>query len=371
MEPLLPCVASLRLVDHHCHGVLGTDPDRDGFESNLTEAAAPVSSGTAPLGTSLFDSSLGLAVRRWCAPLLDLPAMAPAEQYLVRRRSLGAAEVNRAFLVASEISTFLVDGGVWPEGFMAPSVFTGSRELSVLRLERLAEDVVAEGAAGFPARVRAALDSSTAVAVKSIAAYRVGLELDPARPADREVVAAADRWLRSGSPRCADEVISRFLVWEALDRRLPVQFHVGYGDADLSLHKCDPLLLTDLLRATAPLGVPIMLLHNYPFHRNAGYLAQVFPHVFVDLGLATHAVAHQASRVLAEALEIVPFGKFLFSTDAYALAEFYYLGALTFRRALSDFLSAGLRGHAFAKADAERIARLIGWENAHRAYRLD
>ncbi|PSL58046.1 hypothetical protein B0I31_101261 [Saccharothrix carnea] len=366
MDQLLPCVASLRLVDHHCHGVLGTDLDRDGFESNLTEAGS-----RSPLGTSLFDSSLGLAVRRWCAPLLDLPPLAPADEYLARRRSLGAAEVNRTLVSAAEISTFLVDRGTWPEGFAGPGTFTGSREHLVLRLERLAEDVVTEGATGFPARVREVLDSSPAVAAKSIAAYRVGLELDPARPSDADVVAAADRWLTSGSTRCADEVISRFLVWEALDRGLPVQFHVGYGDADLSLHKCDPLLLTDLLRATAPLGVPIMLLHNYPFHRNAGYLAQVFPHVFVDVGLATHAVAHQARRVLTEALEIVPFGKFLFSTDAFALAELYYLGAVFFRRALSDFLSAGLREHALAQADAERIAHLIGWENAQRAYRLE
>ncbi|WP_367136669.1 hypothetical protein [Saccharothrix sp. HUAS TT1] len=66
----------------------------------------------------------------------------------------------------------------------------------------------------------------------------------------------------------------------------------------------------------------------------------------------------------------MPFGKFLFSTDAFALSELYYLGALFFRRALSDFLSAGLREHALAQTDAERITHLIGWENAHRAYRL-
>ena len=34
--------------------------------------------------------------------------------------------------------------------------------------------------------------------------------------------------------------------------------------------------------------MPVLLLHNYPFHRHAAYLAQVFDHVFIDLGLATH-----------------------------------------------------------------------------------
>ncbi|MBB5955702.1 hypothetical protein FHS29_002283 [Saccharothrix tamanrassetensis] len=366
MDPLLPYVAELNLVDHHCHGVLRDDVDAVGFEEMLTEADV-----VSPWGTSLFESSVGLAVRRWCAPLLDLSPHAPAAEYVARRRSLGAAEVNRAFLVASGITTFLVDGGLWPERLVGPSVFTGSRELPVIRLERLAEEVIMGGATGFPDQVRRALATAPAVAAKSIAAYRVGLELSGERPSDAAVVAACERWLASGSGRCADEVISRFLVWEALERGLPVQFHVGYGDRDLALHRADPSLLTDLLRATAVLDVPVMLLHNYPFHRTAGYLAQVFPHVFVDLGLATHNLGHQAGRVFAEALEIVPFGKFLFSTDAFGLAELYHLGALFFRRALSDFLLSGLRRHAFGEADAVRIAHLIGSENARRAYRLD
>jgi len=40
--------------------------------------------------------------------------------------------------------------------------------------------------------------------------------------------------------------------------------------------------------------VPILLLHNYPFHREAAYLAQVFEHVFVDVGLATHNAGYCA-----------------------------------------------------------------------------
>jgi hypothetical protein len=43
--------------------------DRTGFEEMLTEARS-----TGGLGGSLFDSQIGLAVRRWCAPVLDLDA---------------------------------------------------------------------------------------------------------------------------------------------------------------------------------------------------------------------------------------------------------------------------------------------------------
>jgi predicted TIM-barrel fold metal-dependent hydrolase len=150
-----------------------------------------------------------------------------------------------------------------------------------------------------------------------------------------------------------------------------VQFHVGYGDADVDLHRCDPLLLTDLLRATEPAGVPVMLLHNYPFHRHAGYLAQVFGHVFVDAGLATHNLGARSGALLAELLELAPFGKVLFSSDAFGLAELYLLGTVLFRRGLGSYLAEGVADDAWTASDAVRVATMIGAGNAERAYRLD
>ena len=155
-----------------------------------------------------------------------------------------------------------------------------------------------------------------------------------------------------------------------MDLRLPVQFHVGYGDSDVDLDRCNPLLLTPLLRAIQPTGVPVMLLHNYPYHREAGYLAQVFPHVYVDAGLATHNLGARAPALLAEALELAPFGKFLYSSDAFGLPELYYLGAALFRSALSAFLRPGLEEDLFTERTAWRLARMLCADNAKRAYQL-
>jgi hypothetical protein len=138
----------------------------------------------------------------------------------------------------------------------------------------------------------------------------------------------------------------------------------------VDLHKCNPLLLTGLLRTLEPTGVPVMLLHNYPYHREAGYLAQVFPNVYADLGLATHNTGSRATAVLAEALELVPLRKFLFSSDAFGLPELYYLGALLFRHGLSDFLRERLDDGDISRDDAERISHLVTAENAARVYRL-
>jgi predicted TIM-barrel fold metal-dependent hydrolase len=374
---LLPCVETLRLVDHHCHGVVRRDLDRSAFESMLTEADA-----VSPLGVTLFDSQIGFAVRRWCAPVLDLPAHAPPEDYLTRRADLGADEVNRRFLRAAGVGVLCVDTGFAPGSILSPAemgALAGAEAHEIVRLEQVAEEVAVTGpgAAGFADafRTRLAERTTDAVGLKSIAAYRAGLALPGERPADADVATAAGRWLASidagAPPRLADPLLHTFLVWCGVDRRLPIQFHVGYGDADVDLHRCDPLLLTDLLRAVEPTGTPIMLLHNYPFHRQAAYLAQVFSHVFVDVGLATHNVGHRAPALIAETLELAPFGKFLFSSDAFGLPELYHLGTLLFRQGLSGFLRSGLEDGAWTEGDAGRIARLAGGENARRVYRLE
>jgi predicted TIM-barrel fold metal-dependent hydrolase len=373
VSDLDPALAELPLVDHHCHGLVRRDLERPEFEAMLTEADGP-----SPLGGSLFDSHIGLAVRRWCAPVLDLAAHAPAEEYLARRAELGAEEVNRRLMAATGTQTFLVDTGYLPEPITSPAELaelTGGRAREIVRLEALAEEVLADGvgAADFAERFRTRLADHArhAAGVKSIAAYRVGLALEGARPSDAEVALAAERVLAAGGrPRIADPVLHRFGVWSGIDLQLPVQFHVGYGDADVDLHRCDPLLLTDLLRATKPAGVPVMLLHNYPFHRHAGYLAQVFPHVFVDVGLATHNVGRRSGALLAELLELAPFGKVLFSSDAFGLAELYLLGTVLFRRGLGRYLADGVAEHEWTASDAARIAAMIGAGNAERAYRL-
>jgi hypothetical protein len=390
---LLPFVAAQPLVDHHCHGVLRAGGDLAGL---LNEAE-----GAAVADEMPFDSLAGLTFRRWCPPLLGLEPHASIEAYRERRAALDGAEVNQRFLRAAGLDALCVDSGYTPADLTSPAEtasFAGAAAFEIVRLEQVAETLARSGvrAATFPDAYRSALSEwvsmpsfgARVVGFKSIAAYRVGLALDGRRPSDGEVVVAVARWLGrahnaagkpsaagepsgNGTPaRLADEVLHRFFIWCAADLGMPIQFHVGYGDRDIDLHQCNPLLLTDLLRALDPTGVPVMLLHNYPYHREAGYLAQVFPHVYADLGLATHNVGARATALLAEALELVPLRKFLFSSDAFGLPELYYLGAVLFRRALSSFLSARLADDDLSYADAERITRLIGAENARRAYRL-
>jgi len=364
------------LIDHHVHGVVTAELDGSGFEALLTEAQGPPGPGT-----SRFDSQLGFAVRRWCSPVLDLPPSAPAEDYIERRAQLGSAEVNRRLLRAAQVQAWLVDTGYRADQITTReqlAAASGTPAHEIVRLELVAEQVARAGtsAADFAASFAAALATASAGAVgyKSIVAYRLGLDFDPARPSAAEVTAAAGRLLRGfaadPAARLDDEVLLRHLIWTAVDTGLPVQFHVGFGDPDVRLHRANPSLMHDFLLATEPIGTPIMLLHCYPYHRQAGYLANVFPHVYMDLGAILNHVGARSAAVLAEALELTPFHKMLYSSDAFGLPELHFLAALGFRRDLARVTGEFVADGAWSAADVGRVAALIGSANAIRVYRL-
>ena len=239
----------------------------------------------------------------------------------------------------------------------------------MVRLERVAEELLAAGTDDFAGAVEDRLRSareSGAVGAKSIAAYRVGLELPAARPsADEFARALAD----ADPARLVDRTVSGWLAHMAVELGLPLQFHVGYGDSDLDLLACDPLRLTAFLRATQEHGVPVLLLHNWPYHRHAAYLAQVFDHVFMDLGLTCTTPARSRPRCCGRRWKPCPSARPL-STDAYGLAELYHLGALLFRRAMSAVLGELVDAGETTAEDAAHAARLVGHENAQRAYAL-
>ncbi len=370
-------LADLALVDHHCHGVTRQELDLDGIDALLSEGGSP-----AP-GLTNFDTALGLSVRRHCSPVLDLGPNAAAADYAARRAELGADEVNRRLLRASHTDMFLVDTGFRGGELLSPAELAdaaGGTAREIVRLEAVAESLAAAGAepGEFPDRyaeaLRATVSATSAVGVKSVAAYRGGLHFDPAAPARQEVKAAAELWLERGPGadgwRLDDPVLTRALLWCAVELALPIQFHTGFGDPDLRLRRANPVLLSDFI-AAVPARVPIMLLHCYPYHREAAYLAAVHPHVHLDLGLTLNFVGpSRAGALLAEVLELAPFGKLLYSSDAFGLAELYCVSALVFRRSLVGLLDERVASGEWSAADAARLAAMIGSGNAARVYGL-
>ena len=227
------------------------------------------------------------------------------------------------------------------DGFPPPGEGTSWRELGqlagcdarpVLRIERLGDDAVPH--------VRDARANGF-VGLKTISAYRTGLELERIR---ESVLAALEANEATGDP-------------------LPVQVHCGFGDSDLYLARADPSHLKPLLERFRE--TTFVLLHCYPFVREAGWLAHVYGNVYFDLSLTIPHVARPA-EALREALELAPVSKLLYASDAARTPELYYLAAKWWREALAEALP-----ELLAPGDVEEAARMILRENALALYGLD
>ena len=375
-EHLMDALAGIPLVDHHVHGALRHPAEGRDLEFMLSESNLPI-----PDWMTAMDSQIGFAIRRWCAPILGLPPRSPAADYHTRRVELGEQEVTRRFLTAGGVGRYLLDTGHGADQVLdvdEMATLSGVPVHEVVRIESTFEECVRSSGSAyelirdFPERL--AIRSRDAVGLKSIIAYRYGFDFEPERPSEQDVLRAASRWLTEvdtfGEIRVTDPVLLRFIVWTAVDTGLPLQFHSGYGDPDLDLHRCNPLLLTRFIKAVVPTGSRILLLHCYPYQREAGYLAQVFPNVFFDVGLAVNYTGARSISIVAESLELAPFAKILFSSDAWGPAELHYLGAHLWRRAMASVLSGWVEADEWSLEDAVRVADMTGRTNAERVYGL-
>ncbi len=113
-----------------------------------------------------------------------------------------------------------------------------------------------------------------------------------------------------------------------------------------------------------------MLLHCYPYQRHAGFLAQAYPNVFFDVGLGVSYTGARSVALVAESLEVAPFAKILFSSDAFGPAELHHLGALLWRRAMTRVLGGFVADGEWSLAQALRVAGMVGSSNARRVYGL-
>ena len=344
----------------------GSGPSRP----RLARTAGP----PAP-GTTLFDTQTGFAVRRWCPPLLGLEPHCPPARYLARRRELGVLEAGRRLLRGSGITTYLVYTGL-------PGDLTGPAEMAAAGYAEAHEIVRLELARRAGRRHLRAPSSSflanLAESVHGAAAHAVAFTVRgpgrTARPRPRPRAAGARRGAgrrralagraagrgRADRPRAA----APSAVDRGGHRAAPLQLHAGPGEPGLRIDRTDPAL-TGFVRATAGLGTDLVLLHGHLHHRHAAHLAGVFPHVYADSGAALVRIGARAAAILAEILELAPFGKILFSSGAQGLPELHVVGRPPLPRGPRTGCSAAGSPRAPGPlADAQRVAGMLAADNA-------
>jgi len=307
------------------------------------------------------------------------------EAVLAARADVSADALARRLLGEANIAMLLIDHGYRTDETVPPSELATRlpcRVFPILRLETLAQELIVRHDTfdamldAYSAIVERARPDGF-VGLKSIIAYRTGLAVQA--PSRGDAAAAfgplKERARREGRVRLAVRPLNDYLLRRALEiaepQAMPVQIHTGFGDADLDLREANPLHLRPLLESGRYANVPFVLLHaSYPYVRELGYLAAMYPNVWADIGLAIPHLAAEIPTMLRQLLALAPTTKVVYSSDASQIPELFWLAARWGRRGLGTVLDELIALGALDPDDALAIARRVLGGNAAAIYGL-
>ena len=367
------------VVDNHCHGILRSQnfDDLVSWRRAFTESADPGMPREHVASTAFY-----LRLIRTLAAFFDCEP--EEEAVFAARAEMERSELTRALLRAANVEILLIDTGYPPPAEVLPgdelATLGGCRIEPMLRLETLMERLLAEhGSLGeVKEALTAALDDVRGrgyVALKSIVAYRTGLNV---REWTEEEAKASLREFRrtEGPARLAHKPLLDTLLHvafaEAARQEVPVQFHVGYGDADTDLLLGNPLHLRAVLEQPDYRGMPVVLLHEcYPYTREGGYLAAVYDNVYLDLSYGIPLLGYgEMLSFTREALGVAPISKLLYSSDGIGVPELHWMSAIDGRHVLGQALEDLVAHTELSIPEAEAAGEDVLRGNAIRLYRL-
>jgi hypothetical protein len=367
------------VVDNHCHGITREQAfgDITSWRRAFTESAAPGMARNHIATTAFY--------RRLVRTLADFLDCEPKEEAVfAARNEREGRELASQLLRAANVDTLLLDTGFPPPDEVLPvpelGELGGCRAEPMLRLEILMEDLLAEhdSLADTKEALGAALhDVRGYVALKSIAAYRTGLDIrewprEEAEDSFREYKRAAE----AAPPRLVNKPLLDTLLHvafaKAARQEIPVQFHVGYGDADTDLLLGNPLYLRRILQRPDYRGMPVVLLHEcYPYTRQGGYLAAVYENVYLDLSYGIPLLGYgEMLSFTRAALGVAPASKLMYSSDGIGVPELHWIGAIDGRRVIGEALGEMASHGELTLPEAEAVGDSILCGNATRLYRL-
>ncbi|ONK70939.1 uncharacterized protein A4U43_C04F3070 [Asparagus officinalis] len=360
---LREAIFNVKAIDAHAHNLVDLDSSFP-FLRLFSEAEGDALA-FAPHSLSFKRSLRDIAELYGCERSLD-----GVEKH---RKVSGLDSIGSKCFEAANLSAVFIDDGImfdkilewdWHKS-VVPAVGR------ILRIEHLAETIL---------NVFLNLSGTVAgkiVAMKSIAAYRSGLDIDT----DVSKKAAEEGLLEdlhAGKPvRIKNKSFIDYLFTcslnVALSFNLPMQIHTGFGDKDLDLRLSNPLHLRSVLEDTKFSKCRIVLLHaSYPFSREASYLASVYPQVYLDFGLAVPKLSVQGMiSSVKELLELAPTKKVMYSSDGYAFPETFYLGAKRAREVVLNVLSNACDDGDLTIPDALEAIEDIFRRNALQIYNLN
>ncbi|KAL5002483.1 protein fluG [Aspergillus recurvatus] len=395
------------LIDNHAHNLLSQSAACDyakyPLEQIISEAQG-VALANAP-STLPFHRAAGQLATLYQCSSSDWDKLCTARDQLVQHDYEGLIRKCLEGTQVLLLDDLLTENDVEP--FDWHDRFSVSATKRIVRIEALAARVLSQIARGgsvhqassdlssfqtswesfsrdFSVLISDAIADPAVVGFKSVICYRTGLDVQPTDDHDTERLlqsfARTISQMAVSTPRVEDKPLNDWLVRQTLNLlksakvtqpNKPLQLHTGLGDNDINLLRSNPAHLQSLI-AQYP-EVDFVLLHSsYPYTREAGYLACVYPNVYLDLGEVFPMVSRDAQEsILRESLEIVPTTRLLWSTDGHFFPETFWLANKQFRDALEKVFVEYVQNGDYTNEQAMQAAADILFHNSNRLYELN
>ena len=217
------------------------------------------------------------------------------------------------------------------------------------------------------------------VSLKTICGYRGGLKLiEPSTEAAQRDFTELKQELsirKAEGLRIERRPIYHYLLLQAFELaaelNVPVQIHCGIGDDDADLIDCNPALMQPLFRSRRFSKTQFVLLHCFPYVREAAFLCSLYANVFMDLSLSISLGSARGTNMISDALALAPSSKILAGTDGHSCPESHWYGALCWKRGLTGSLFNMINAGLLTQREAEEIGELVLHGNAIRLYKLE
>jgi uncharacterized protein len=369
---LIGSLADVPAVDQHAHPLelpprgLGIDEFRALFTEARREPGRVVESVFYRWAVRELAEILGLGVSE------DFPEV---EAAVLSARASAPTGYARRLMREANLEALLLDTGYGGGGALEEhESLLQSPVFEIVRIESIAERLLpeAQSARELLATIEENLCRSEALGLKTVIAYRGGLAV-PLDPSEEEIerafVAEKSAEVRVRQPALLGALLLVALRVAGRTGK-PLQVHTGFGDEDLHLPATNPALLKPLLDHPLAAGVRVVVLHAYPYVRQAGWLASLYPNVLLDLSLAIPLTAHAAEYILSEALELAPWSQLLYASDGFIGPELFVLGARRFREALAGVLEDLIGRKFLVVSEAEALAEAVLEGNARKTYAI-
>ena len=379
------------VVDSHCHAFL---PEREtnSFEQYLTLADHPVPRN------DMINTFIYRQVVRELSRILDVKG---GHEEIVEERHKRYKQDHVGYIKLlfedANIETLLVDTGYPAEEFSGYSIdlkdfskLVPSEVREIFRIDLVVYNVLKsqlpfdDAVERFHEQTRNAVKNG-AVGLKSVIAYRTGLEIQ--RSAEDEVRKVYDKLIAEAiSGKSVRDILSSrtkhvktvydyfvFLgVEDSVKLDVPFQMHVGMGDAPfIDLRLANPILLHDLINDESGKSAKIVLTHGgYPYLEEAGFLVNAYPNIFLDLSETIPFISIGIKEKLLNIFEMTPTTKIMYGSDGYNIPELHWISSILTKKALSAALNGLLESKEIDEEWTHEIAKDILSENAKRIYKL-